>query len=263
MRKTMIAVSAVALLLCLFCVSCTTVKKTGAAETTEGRWVIAIYTKEDAQAYSAGSGEKENLDTSWIYFSDGTFVQFAEFNDTLLLFSNGTYALNEGGDFIEEEGEDAVYLTIKRSQKYQNGALSGYSSEHTYNLGTLGFEQIYAYEDGGKKIEAVFYGLDKQLLVEEDGDKEMLDTVWLYFDDMTFEQYAVVDGIMTLFSTGDYVFEDGGDFIYEEAEDNFGDITISRHQKYSISDDSLSPYESVHTYDLKSLGFVQLFSPEM
>ncbi len=215
-------------------------------------FVTAIYTKEDAQPYTCTDGDKEQLDTIWIYYSNGTFVQYAELQDNLEFFSSGTYELTE----------NEISLLVKRSQKYQLGKLSEYSSEHIYEPEALGFEKIYSYQENPnqestKKIEAVFYGLDKQ-----NYEADQIDTIWIYYDDMTFEQFAILDDSMQLFSTGDYSFEDGGDFIYEIQELNYGDITLNRHQKY-VAGKGLVAYESSHTYDLNSLGFKALVMPTL
>ncbi len=260
MKKSLTLGILTSLVLLLFATSCatsainTSTTSATTATTSEERYVTAIFTKEDAQPYSHSSKEKEQLDTIWIYYNDNTFEQFAEHEDKLVAFSNGNY---------EQVGEEVFSkITIIRTHKYQNEQLLDYSSEHTYDLGPLGFEQIYSYARSGKKIEAIFYGLDRQLLIEEDGDKELLDTIWIYYDDKTFEQFACVEDKMQLFSTGDYEFADGGDFVYEVQEANYGDIIINRHQKY-ITGKGLVSYESSHTYDLNSLGFIAIVRPQL
>ena len=262
MKKISALLIVSALVLSLFSVSCATKKATVVTETnvSDTKWVTAVFAKEDAQAYTEADGDKEKLDTIWIYYSDGTFEQFVELDDEIALFSMGTYALTEGGDFVFEDNESVVNITIRRSHKFRGGLLEEYLSEHTYDLGSLGFDQLYAYENDSKRVEAVFYGHEKQPFVESDGEREMLDTVWIYFSDMTFEQYAWIDDVMVLFSTGTYVFADGGDFLYESQEENFGDIVISRKEKYQAGK-GLSSHESTHTYDLNSLGFVVLVVP--
>lgn len=245
------------IVLSLLVVSCATT----AGEENETRFVTAVFAKEEAQLYTNADGGKDMIDTVWIYYSDGTFEQYAELGETAALFSTGSYEIGGDGDFVIDENETVVNLTIRRSSKYQNGLLSKYASEHTYALGELGFEKLYAFESDSRTIEAVFYGKDKQLFVEEDGAREMLDTIWIYYSDMTFEQFAPIDGAMTLFSTGSYAFADGGDFIYEADEADYGDIVLNRTQKYQAGK-GLTAYESSHTYDLKSLGFVVLVAPE-
>ncbi len=238
-------------------VSCQTVH----SEKKEERYVSAIFQKEEAQKYIEDDEEAEFLDTIWIYYSDGTFEQYAMMDDTAVLFSSGTYAVVSGSFASLPEGEETS-ITIRRSSKYQNGEFAAYSSEHMYDLGTLGFDEIYAYRENGHRIEAVFFGDDRQLFVESDGDREMLDTIWIYYDDMSFEQFALLDGHMRLFSRGSYAFSDGGDFFYEEKASDCGDITITRSEKYQAGK-GLSAYSSSHTYDLNSLGFEKIVMPSL
>ncbi len=106
-------------------------------------------------------------------------------------------------------------------------------------------------------MEALFYGEEKQLFTERDGEKEYLDTVWIYYSDMTFEQYAAVDDKMILFSRGTYSFSGGQDFIFSVEEKDLGDIVINRTMKYSALD-GLSPYSSSHVYDLHTLGYEEI-----
>lgn len=233
----------------LVCISCVT----KAPLQNDNRYIVSIYAKENAQPY-----DNDMLDTIWIYYSDGSFEQYAELDDAIELFSTGTYVLAEDDDFYIEEADEPLYITITRDQKFQNGKLSEYSSEHLYNLGTLGFDQLYGYnKNDGRIAEALFYGLDKQLYIDEMGDKDMLDTCWIYYNDNTFEQYAELDDEIVLFSTGTYKLVDGGDFIYEMNESDFGDIIINRDQKYKAGE-GLVAYASSHRYDLNSLGFDEI-----
>lgn len=253
MRKQLLFILLIAVL-CLF-VSCAT--KNGVLSENAGKPVAALFAKEDAQAYVEWDGDRDYLDTLWVYYTDGTFDQYVEEDDKVLLFSTGTYSLSDG-DFVYEEGEDDFGdITIVREMKYRDGKLSSYSSDHTYDLGSLGFVQLYALRDESKTVEAVFYGVEKQLFIERDGDREYLDTIWIYYSDMTFEQYAAVDDEMILFSLGTYSFEDGGDFIFSDDDGDSDDIQINRTMKYS-AENGLAAYSSSHIYDINSLGFVQI-----
>lgn len=242
MKKALIVLA-----LCALLISCAT------TNIDNDRYIVSVYAKESAQPYKG----YDNLDTIWVYYSDDTFEQYAELDDDIVLFSTGTYELIDGDDFYFEEGEP-MDIIISRNQKYQNGALSEYSSEHTYDLGTLGFEQLYGYSnEEGRIAEAIFYGLDKQPYLDESGEKDMLDTCWIYYSDDTFEQYAEVDDDIVLFSAGTYELENGGDFIYCADKPDYGDIVINRNRKY-IAGQGLVSYESSHRYDLNSLGFDEI-----
>jgi len=82
----------------------------------------------------------------------------------------------------------------------------------------------------------------------------MLNTVWLYYSNLTFDQYAYVDGAMQLFSTGTYGLSEGTDFILSDDEKDKDEITIHRDHKYQAGK-GLAEYDSTHTYVLNNLGF--------
>ena len=105
------------------------------------------------------------------------------------------------------------------------------------------------------QVAATFVGIEKQPYKDEAGMETMLNTVWIYYDDLHFEQYAFVDGAMQLFSTGNYVLSDGADFEFGPNENNYGEITITRTKKYQAGK-GLSDYSSTHTYALNTLGFI-------
>jgi hypothetical protein len=88
------------------------------------------------------------LDTWWIYYSDGTFEQFAILEDKVILFSEGTYTLGEGSSFAyEKKADTSDMITIRRTKKYQSGSLAVYESSHEYELSTLGFVRIAAIDE--------------------------------------------------------------------------------------------------------------------
>lgn len=113
----------------------------------------------------------------------------------------------------------------------------------------------------GPSVAAIYLGVEKQAFVEKDGDTDHLDTVWVYFDDMTFTQYVFDDDAAFVFSTGTYKFEDNGSFNYDAQADAKASITITREQKYNATE-GLAPYDSVHTYDLGTLGYLKIFPLE-
>ena len=102
------------------------------------------------------------------------------------------------------------------------------------------------------QVSATFVGIEVQPYKDEAGTETMLNTVWIYFNDLHFEQYAFVDGAMQLFSTGTYVLSDGADFDFEPDDKDAGDLTITRTKKYQAGK-GLSDYSSTHTYALETL----------
>ena len=105
------------------------------------------------------------------------------------------------------------------------------------------------------QFSATFVGIEKQPYKDEAGKETMLNTVWIYYDDLHFEQYAFVDGAMQLFSTGTYMLSEGADFDFDKDDKNAGDLTITRTKKYQAGK-GLSDYSSTHTYALNTLGFI-------
>ena len=110
----------------------------------EGADVAAVFAAQQKQPFTRADGSVTNQDTIWIYFTDGSFVQYALIDDEHVVFSEGNFALSEGADFLFEENEaDYGTITISRTMKFQPGLnYSEYASEHSYGLKTLGFTQL-------------------------------------------------------------------------------------------------------------------------
>ena len=108
-------------------------------------------------------------------------------------------------------------------------------------------------------VEAVFVKDEGQMFVQENGSISMLDTAWVYYSNLTFEQYAIIDDEVKLFSQGTYRFEEGSDFDPSNSEKDL--ISITRSTKYNAQD-GLQPYQSEHLYDLYNLGYTQILNRE-
>ena len=225
-----------------------------------GAQVAAVFAASDIQPFLKQDGDQENLDSVWVYYTDGTFEQFAEVNDQVLLFSSGTHEFVGDADFIyENPGEGNGEIIIRRAKKLTTeDGMQDYTSEHTYQMGTLGYTQLYAPENPDRQIVSVFYGLDKQPYLEEDGEQEMLDTWWIYYSDGSFEQFAIMDDpdTVVLFSEGRYQLGEGSSFVYEKNGSTPDKITLQRTKKYVSG--SLVPYDSVHEYELGTLGLIRI-----
>jgi len=219
------------------------------AETTpipDDAEIIVIFAHQDKQPLTRQSGRIEYLDTIWIYFSDDSFVQYAFVDETPVVFSTGTYAFANGGDFLYEKTEgDYGDIIITRNAKYADGeGLTEYHSEHAYGLNTLGFSELFYGGDEEEKVVAVFAGCEKQTF-----NGNLLDTYWIYYDDMTFDQYACLQSDPILFSTGTYEFAgESGDF---------SSIVVRREQKFQAGL-NLAEYESEHIYNPFEMGYVML-----
>ncbi len=90
-------------------------------------------------------------------------------------------------------------------------------------------------------MNAVFMQADKQKLVREDGTENYLSTIWMYYDNGSFQQYALMPetGEEVLFSTGDYVIK--GVFATPKSI-----LTLHRTQKFADGV-GLSEYDSTHS----------------
>ena len=108
-------------------------------------------------------------------------------------------------------------------------------------------------------VEAVFVKDEGQMFVQENGSISMLDTAWVYYSNLTFEQYAIIDDEVILFSQGTYRFEEGSDFDPSNSEKDL--IYVTRSTKYNAQD-GLQPYQSEHLYDLYNLGYTQILNRE-
>ena len=166
--------------------------------------------------------------------------------------------LNEANFVYDNSDASNGQIIIRREKKLNVNGLEDYQSEHTYDLGTLGFTQLYA-PNHDRKVAAVFYGCDKQPHLGSDGDQKNLDTWWIYYTDGTFEQFAIMDDDpadrVVLFSEGEYQLREGSSFAYEHAgEADY--ITIHRTKKYTRG--GLTSYDSIHEYELGTLGFVRI-----
>ena len=224
-------------------------------EPAESAEVAAIFAQQEKQPFTTAEGSIRFLDTIWIYLTDGSFVQYAVLDEEPVVFSIGSYRFENGGSFLPVGDEDAGgSLVITRTAKYADGVgLQEYSSEHSYALRDLGFRQLYYAEDGGKTVAAIFYGSGKQSF----GDGQMLDTYWIYYSDMSFEQYACLGSDPILFSEGTYRLSDGADFVFDPDTADWGTITITRTMKFQEGV-NYAEYESEHTYELGSLGYSRL-----
>ena len=138
------------------------------------------------------------------------------------------------------------------------GAVPVYADDSTRELPT--------HAKGDVSVEAVFAAADAQEIkdlpdAENTGNSNarFTDTIWIYYSDNTFDQYAQIEGRYELFSRGTYAFNKGSDFNLGDKDDDI--IEISRFEKYSWDEKGLASYNSTHEYNLNTIGFTQLFGP--
>ena len=89
-------------------------------------------------------GEQEMLDTWWIYFSDGSFAQFAILEDSVVLFNEGMYQLNEDGSFLYETTPVTDVITFDQIKKYLSDGQTDDESSQDFDLGAYGDVRIVA-----------------------------------------------------------------------------------------------------------------------
>lgn len=106
----------------------------------------------------------------------------------------------------------------------------------------------------GVSLVAAYMQVNKQKLVKTDGGEEYLTTMWLYYDDGSFQQHAILsDGTDVLFSAGTYQIN--GSFDVEKSV-----LTLHRTQKYADGV-GLAEYDSTHDYNIGELGFIRVYPP--
>ena len=121
----------------------------------ETKHIVTVFSGPEKQPFEIidqNDGKMENtmVDTWWVYYDDSSFEQYAEINDKIELFSFGTYEFKDGGDYIYSVDEsDHGKITINRIKKYKDGeGLIDHKSSHTYDLNTLGYDQLFIVKKG-------------------------------------------------------------------------------------------------------------------
>lgn len=183
------------------------------------------------------------------FYKDNTFRQYVVDNGKISPFAEGGYY----GD-VEGNSEKSTDIEINVKKFYdEDGSLN--DVRITYLIDKSSKESFRLYpikENKDMDIVAAFMQADKQKLVKTDGSEEMLTTMWFYYDDGTFEQYALVDSENNvLFSSGDYSTTDG--FVSKESV-----LTIHRTKKYQDGK-GLADYESEHDYVIGDLEFIRVY----
>ena len=108
-------------------------------------------------------------------------------------------------------------------------------------------------DNSDKDIVAAFMQVDKQKLVKRDGTETVLTTMWFYYEDGTFQQFALSEGGEDiLFSEGTYSVSNGS-FVDKDSV-----LTIHRTKKYQDGE-GLAPYDSTHDYVIGDLEFLRVY----
>lgn len=214
-----------------------------------GNDVKAIYAAPGSQIITNADGSKDLADTVILMEEDGGFQQYVIHGNQAELYSQGQYVLSG-----EPGGNTPAIMTVTVQQLHQSGhEMADVALTYDVNLSAKDMFCLYPLKaENGVKVVAAFMQADKQKLEKADGSEELLSTLWLYYDNETFQQYSVLpDYEVALFSTGDYSIR--GDFSVADSI-----LTIHRTQKYA-DDTGLAAYDSTHKYIMGELGFVRLY----
>ena len=240
----------VLVMLSLLCASCWAV-----AEESAQPEMLAIYSCPDTQIITDDNQSKELVDTLIFLYQDYSYIQYVELEKRYEVYSKGTFELNF--DWTESGWQDIMpHIITIHVEQIQADDLQMEAADLTYDVNLDRKMDYCLYPDNDQvdlKLVAVFMQMDKQKLVKTEGTEEYLPTIWLYYDDGTFKQYAVVDGENNiLFSCGDYS-------VTSDSFANESMLTIHRTQKYQDGT-GLTDYDSTHDYVLGELGFIRIYS---
>ena len=211
-----------------------------------------VFAAPDSQIVTDENGMETAVDTIIFLYSDGIYRQLAIIGGKTEVFSEGAYSVSEDG-----APENRPVMTI-HVQKYRqpDGTLADDDRSFTVNMEDVNDYCLYPknmQED--RKLTAAFMHAEQQKLARTDNTEVFLPTVWLYYQDGTFQQYASMpDARDVLFSTGVYTIS--GDFLAEESV-----LTIHRTQKYQDGI-GLSDYDSTHDYVIGNLDFIRIWPEE-
>lgn len=208
--------------------------------------IVAIYSAPQAQdTYS-----KTDDNTTILYFyEDNTYRQYILQDGKIRPYTEGSFHSEEPVDFSKNE---PIMIDVKGYYKNEK-ELTDVRVSFYINLKDKEAYRVYPIKaNKDKEVVAAFMQADKQKLVKADSSVEMLTTMWFYYEDGSFEQYALIDNEENvLFSSGDYSIN--GDFSAKESV-----LTIHRTKKYKDGA-GLSDYESEHDYIIGDLEFIRVY----
>ena len=213
----------VLLMVALLCIVCCSI-----AEEKEQPEVLAIYSCPETQIITGNDQSKELADTVIFMYQDHTYVQYVEHEKRYEIYSKGTFEVNF--DWTKPGWHDQTphILTIHAEQIHTDDHQTE-AADLTFDVNLDRAMEYCLYPDNtnpDQQLAAAFMQMDKQKLVKADGSEVYLPTLWFYYDDGSFRQFAVTEGNENvLFSCGNYTVTDGV-FTDESV------LTIHRTQKY-------------------------------
>ena len=212
--------------------------------------IAAIYSAPDSQIVTDERGSKVTADTFVYIYGDGAYRQYVVHDGQLEPYSEGTCELDG-----ELNADGPVIVTFHVDKMHQEGhGLGDVDFSYDVDLSKEGDFCLYpAGDNSDKDVVAAFMQVDKQKLVKQDGTEAMLTTMWFYYGDGTFQQFALSEnGDDVLFSEGVYSVSNGS-FVDKDAV-----LTIHRTKKYQDGE-GLAPYDSTHDYVIGDLEFLRIY----
>ena len=250
--KKRIAVLLVLALLCAMGLSAA-----GAEESAQTE-ILAVYYCPGSQIVTGADQTKAVADTVIFLYQDHTYIQYVDHNHQYEMYSTGTYDTNFEWTKADPQDGTPRILTVHVQQLHETDHQLR-PADLTYDIDLNRNSEYCLYPDNVRtdlKLVAAFMQVSKQKLVKADGSEEYLSTIWFYYDDGSFQQYAVLDGQENvLFSSGDYSVTDGGAFKKESV------LTLHRTKKYQDGA-GLADYDSTHDYVIGELGFIRVYPAE-
>ena len=228
-----------------------TEKNTGS--TVEGAGIAAIYCAARSQIVTDKEGNRSYADTVIYIFTNGVFRQYIMQKGRITLYSEGICELD--GE-LDLSGPVVVTMHVKKirvSDKEYTDIDAFYDVSLTDRKDYCLYP-VNAGEDAD--VAAAFMHAEAQPFVQEDGTRITLPTMWFYFADGTFRQFALINEKEdVLFSTGSYTID--GDF-----RDDSATVHIARDHKY-FAIKGLDEYESAHDFTIGeitgAMGFTRIF----
>ena len=244
--KKLIPVLLAAALLCIACCSI--------AEETAQPEILAVYSSPEAQIITNDDQSKALADTVIFLYQDHSFVQYVDHESQYEIYSKGTFEVNFDWTEPGWQNKTPHILTIHAEQIHTTDHQTE-AADLTYDVNLDRTMDFCLYPDNAnpdQALVAAFMQVDKQKLVKTDGSEAYLPTIWFYYDDGSFRQFAVTErNENVLFSCGSYAVTDG---VFTDKSV----LTIHRTQKYQDGN-GLSDYDSTHDYRIGDLDFIRVY----
>ena len=236
----------------LFCIACCSI-----AEEREQPPILAVFSSPEAQIMTGNDQSKELADTVIFLYQDYSYVQYVDHGNRYEIYTKGTFEVNF--DWTEPGWQNqAPHILTVHVEQIHTADHQTDATDLTYDVDLDRVAGYCLYPDNARtdlELVAAFMQVDKQKLVRTDGSEEYLPTIWFYYNDGSFRQFAIVDGQKDeLFSCGSYTVTDGV-FTDESV------LTIHRTQKYQDGV-GLADYDSTHDYRIGGLDFIRVYPKE-